>query len=195
MEQTLVIPDIETIRTRRRQIADEDRRLEEIEKKLLEAAHQWAAVANPSVRLQFDSLITAGAARANTNALAVQSPAATPAASAGGRRFTKNAAIIEALSAPRDLWQTANQIREAASMLLGKDIPMSSISPALTDLKKSGTIARRDMTVALVLRLEKEEPSYLNENGEAGASPETDRAGTLSDETPASSGAQGKEEA
>lgn len=179
MEQDLVIPTIETVRARRRQIADEDMKLAEIERKLLEAADEWASVtkARPKV---FASGVSLTGATAFANAVTAEVPR---------RRLTKNAAIIEALSPPRDLWQTANQIREHTGRLLGKDVPMSSISPALTDLKKTGTIARRDMTVALVLRLEKEEPNFLYENGEAEASPETDGVATPSAVNPASSGA------
>jgi hypothetical protein len=38
-------------------------------------------------------------------------------------------------------------------------------SPALTALKNNNTIVRRDMQVALTLRVETEEPGFLNETG------------------------------
>lgn len=88
---------------------------------------------------------------------------------------TKNALIIEALTQPRSLWQTANQIRDYLSKTTQKEVRMSSISPALTDLKKSGTIARKDMMVALAFRLEKEEPGFLNENGPPEGGPDAEQ--------------------
>lgn len=179
MDKPLVIPDIEAVRARRKQIELEDRKLAEIEKHLLEVAQQWASFSPMHVRSSL-------ALRPEADSMAVPEVVA-PAMP--GRRLTKNAAIVEALSAPRELWQTANQIRDFIVKLLGKDVPMSSVSPALTDLKNSGTIARRDMAVALVLRLEREEPSFLNENGEAEASPDADRVGPLSETNPASTGA------
>lgn len=65
----------------------------------------------------------------------------------------------------------------------GQSVPMTSVSPLLTALKNNGTIVRKDLSVALALRVEKEEPSFLEENGEAVASPDADQ-GSRPDQTP-----------
>lgn len=158
-------PSLEDVRARRRQLAEEDRELAFIEAGLIKLANQWQALwqhAEEQVKPKLP-IIT-------------PYPIVTPISSdvpLPTRAKTKNALIIEALNHPRERWQTAKQIRDYIAKVTEKDVPMSSISPALTDLKKSGTIARNDMLVALALRLEKEEPGFLNENGEAKASPET----------------------
>ncbi|MDZ7926318.1 MAG: hypothetical protein U5L46_04040 [Agrobacterium sp.] len=65
-----------------------------------------------------------------------------PNISAPSRRLTKREMIIEALNAPRDLWQQASDIQAYVSSLSEKDVPMSSISPELTAMKNNGTIIR-----------------------------------------------------
>lgn len=90
--------------------------------------------------------------------------------------------ILEALSTG-PLWQTSNEIQETVSKWAGRTIPMSTISPYLSEMKKEGTIGRNGLNVAAALRLENEEPSFFKENGEAEASPETDQ-GTNPDQNP-----------
>lgn len=148
-------PSLEDVRARRRQIAQEDRELAFIEEGLLKLAQRWQSLwekaeehAEPRVGVRERPMVPA-------QSLGIAVPQ---------KGKTKNALIIEALTQPRALWQTANQIRDYISKATEKEVRMSSISPALTDLKKSGTIARNDMLVALAFRLEKEEPGFLNEN-------------------------------
>lgn len=74
------------------------------------------------------------------------------------------------------VWLTANEVQEFASKLRGGEgIPMSSVSPGLSDMKQDGTIERDGMKVAL--------KSRLNENGEAKASPDAGGAATPSSES------------
>lgn len=156
-------PSLEDVRARRRQIAAEDRELAFIEAGLLKLAQQWQSLWKkaeehtepPSFRARVRPIVTPIVSAAE---LGISIPQIPPKAK------TKNALIIEALEQPRERWQTAKQIRDYMTKVTGKDVLMSSISPALTDLKKSGTISRNDMLVALVFRLEKEEPGFLNEN-------------------------------
>lgn len=160
-------PSLEDVRARRRQIAQEDRELAFIEEGLLKLAQRW------------ESLWKTAEDHAEPVARVRERPIVTPLVSGISipqKAKTKNALIIEALTQPRGLWQTANQIRDYLAKETGKDVRMSSISPALTDLKKSGTIARKDMLVALAFRLEKEEPGFLNENEppEGGSDAEQD---------------------
>ena len=73
------------------------------------------------------------------------------------------------------LWQAAVIIRGRISQTEGRDIPMSSLSPTLTKMKKDNEIVRQgSKMVALRSRVEIEEPGFFNENGEAFASPEND---------------------
>lgn len=76
-----------------------------------------------------------------------------------------------ALQSASRVWLTANEIQESASKLKGGDIPMSSVSPGLSEMKQDGTIDRDGMKVAL--------KSRLNENGEAEASPDDGRVAAL----------------
>ncbi|MDO8295023.1 MAG: hypothetical protein Q7T19_01150 [Caulobacter sp.] len=69
-----------------------------------------------------------------------------------GRLTGLSRAIMNILSTAADPWMTAKQIQTAASTLLGTEVPMSSISPKLSDMKKSGVIRRDDMHVALTSR-------------------------------------------
>lgn len=103
-------------------------------------------------------------------------------------RPTKEA-LLEALSVGHDLWQTAGQLQDVTSAWAGRTIPMGTISPYLTDLKNDGLIVRSGMKVALKSRVQAEEPSFFNENGEAEASPDADEAATSSIDNPASTGA------
>lgn len=89
--------------------------------------------------------------------------------------------IVEALSKGQ-LWRTANDVQEVISEWAGRQIPMSTVSPYLSEMKKDGSVVRKGMSVAAALRVEKEEPSFFEENGEAEASPETDEVGASSNE-------------
>lgn len=51
-------------------------------------------------------------------------------------------------------WMTANEVQVAASTLKGSEIPMSSVSPTLTDLKNKGLVARDGLKVALATRVQ-----------------------------------------
>ena len=58
--------------------------------------------------------------------------------------------ILESSPTP---WLTSNEIRERASNIKGADVPMSSVSPTLTDLKKDRIIVRDGLKVALASRV------------------------------------------
>jgi hypothetical protein len=81
--------------------------------------------------------------------------------------------IIEYLTRTPELWRTANDIQFNVSDMKGADVPMSSISPTLSDLKKSGHIVRNGMQVALAVRVQREQPDFFNENGPPEGDPET----------------------
>ena len=141
-------PSLDDVRARRREIAAEDRELEAVEAVLVKLAQVWggqATIRDMPVVLQPKAV----------------GPVSAPVTS---RAKTKISLIVEALGAPRPLWQTANQIKDYLTAATGSEVPMSSISPALTSLKNSGTIIRKDMVVALALRAESEEPGFLKEN-------------------------------
>jgi hypothetical protein len=86
------------------------------------------------------------------------------------RAKTNKEAILMALRIASDVWLTANELRERASKLKAKDIPMATISPTLTNLKNDRVIAREGFKVALISR--------LNENGEPIGSPDAPDATT-----------------
>lgn len=64
--------------------------------------------------------------------------------------------IHHVLDSGNRLWMTANEIRDLISELKGSPVPMSTVSPTLSDMKKSGLIARDNMRVALVDRVKRE---------------------------------------
>lgn len=144
-------PTLEQVRARRKAIAEEDAKLESIERNLLAIAEAWESLYHR---------------KKETVALPLQNGPVTRTsegltASAPSRRLTKREMIIEALNAPRDLWQQASDIQAYVSSLSGTNVPMSSISPELTGMKNNGTIVRKEKFVALSLR--HEEAAKTNE--------------------------------
>ena len=82
------------------------------------------------------------------------------------RHNTNKAFAWEVLDTSTNLWLTANQIQERVSKLKGDTVPMSSISPTLSEMKTE-YLERKGMLVALKSRLnENEAPN----GGAAGAS-------------------------
>ncbi|HET6525176.1 hypothetical protein [Sphingopyxis sp.] len=65
---------------------------------------------------------------------------------------TNKAFIWEVLDTAHTIWLNANQIQERASELKGEDIPMSSISPMLSEMKDT-YLERDGMLVALKERV------------------------------------------
>jgi hypothetical protein len=55
-----------------------------------------------------------------------------------------------------DPWATSIQIQVAAAGTLNRPVPMSTISPTLTNMKNKGTIVRDGFKVALATRVQKE---------------------------------------
>ncbi|WP_143748319.1 hypothetical protein [Mesorhizobium carmichaelinearum] len=90
--------------------------------------------------------------------------------------------ILILLGASQRVWWTANELQAELSILRGAEVPMSTISPTLTNMKNNGKIYRAGLKVAdpnrvhkmpsALTLLEDDEPAQ-NENGEAFASPET----------------------
>lgn len=70
------------------------------------------------------------------------------------RPNTNKAFLWQALSNAENPWMTANEARDIASKLKGADIPMSSVSPMLTEMKDDGNIERDGMRVALASRVQ-----------------------------------------
>lgn len=104
------------------------------------------------------------------------------------RPSTTREMIAFYLSRTPELWRTANDIRDNVSDMKGADVPMSSISPTLSDMKNAGVIVRSGMRVALSERVRKESPDFFNENGEAETSPETGEPASSPIETQTSQG-------
>jgi hypothetical protein len=74
---------------------------------------------------------------------------------AGAGRTRKIAdLVIDYLGASRELWLTANEIRDGLSAIRGAEIPMSTISPTLSNLKANGIVSRDGLKVALTERLD-----------------------------------------
>lgn len=90
--------------------------------------------------------------------------------------------ILIILGASDRVWWTANELQAELTALKGAEVPMSTISPTLTNMKNGGKIFRDGLRVAdsnrvrpmpSALDLLEVDPSSQNENGEAQASPET----------------------
>lgn len=175
-------PSLEDIRSRRREIAEEDRELALAETTLVRLAQKWAGTPEnrPARQAPIETPISADVAPPKASSL----PVGYFSKEANSRR-TKNAIIIEALEKPRPLWQTAKEIQGYFRQEFGSEMRMSSISPALTALKNDGALVRKDMFVALTLRVEDEEPDFLkmkeaSAEEPADASKVTDGAATPS---------------
>jgi hypothetical protein len=144
---------LEVIRARRREIAEEDKVLAAMEEMALALERQWAAYRSQVTQ----NVVAPVAAPRALKTIDFRNLMRTPP--------TRTSLMVQALTHPRPLWQTANDVRGYMVEALGTDVPMSSVSPALTALKNNNTIVRRDMHVALTLRVETEEPGFLNEMG------------------------------
>ena len=72
-------------------------------------------------------------------------------------KLTTRAVFLAVLRQSADPWMTANEIQERASAIKGQEVPMSTVSPTLSNLKNSGLVERDGFKVALAER--------LNENG------------------------------
>lgn len=83
-------------------------------------------------------------------------PDAPPRPPPPGRIEGLTEAIVAALKEAPDPWMTANQIQDVVSESLKRAVPMSSISPKLSDLKNKQIIRRDDMRVALASRVDED---------------------------------------
>lgn len=144
-------PTLEQVRARRKAIAEEDAQLEIIEHNILAISAAWRSLYHS----QSESPITFPTSLASPSRIGAITPIRTNIP-VPKKRLTKREMIIEALNAPRDLWQLASSVQAYVSSLSSKEVPMSSISPELTAMKNNGTIVRNDKFVALALRIEVE---------------------------------------
>lgn len=72
---------------------------------------------------------------------------------------TKNI-MIAVMRTMANIWTTASELQARVSEIKGREVPMSTISPTLSDLKnKDGLIVREGMKIALKERLKEVEPS------------------------------------
>lgn len=80
-----------------------------------------------------------------------------------GKTTTTRDLVLKVMAETEDPWTNANDIQARVSEMKGREVPMSTISPTLSDLKnKDGLIVREGMKVALAERLKqagKVEPS------------------------------------
>jgi hypothetical protein len=74
-------------------------------------------------------------------------------------RMTKRQLFINILQQAPSPWVTAKEIQTRAKAITGKDYPMKSVSPMLSDMKNAGEIVRDDLKVALKSRIERESPA------------------------------------
>ncbi|WP_043878775.1 hypothetical protein [Azorhizobium caulinodans] len=65
---------------------------------------------------------------------------------------TTEEVLIHLLSGAQ-LWWTANQLQEAASRALGREVPMTTVSPTLSLMKGKKLISRDGLKVALASRV------------------------------------------
>ncbi len=65
--------------------------------------------------------------------------------------------ITKALRESDRLWISANDVQRAVSLTKGTDVPMPSISPILSVMKKEGTIRRDGLKIALASRVKNNE--------------------------------------
>jgi hypothetical protein len=70
---------------------------------------------------------------------------------ATGRETLEELIVLMMQNCGDDSW-TAIEIRDCASEIRGKEVPMSSISPTLTKMKDAGTLNRVGLQVGLADR-------------------------------------------
>lgn len=109
------------------------------------------------------------------------SPPRVDAYSVDPSRESIESLILILLGASQRVWWTATELQVELSVLRGTEVPMSTISPTLTNMKNNGKIYRSGLKVADPNRVRKiqsalslldDEPTQ-NENEEAFASSET----------------------
>ncbi|MES0101890.1 hypothetical protein [Mesorhizobium sp. M0019] len=92
--------------------------------------------------------------------------------------------ILIVLGASERVWWTANELQAELTVLKGAEVPMSTISPTLSNMKGTGKIIRKGMKVSDPKRASEwnlamddlmgvNANKAPNENGEAKAPPET----------------------
>lgn len=77
--------------------------------------------------------------------------------------LTTKEAVLIVLEQAAEIWLTTQQVRERASEFQGRDIPLGTIAPNLSDLKNEGRIQRDGARVAHVERLQAKRASALAE--------------------------------
>jgi hypothetical protein len=65
--------------------------------------------------------------------------------------------IVEMLEACTEDWWSAVEIQQCATEIRGKEVPMSSVSPTLTNMKNKGILVRDGLNVGLASRFQKKE--------------------------------------
>lgn len=77
------------------------------------------------------------------------------------RPYTNKAVIWEVLDLSPSAWLTTAEVQQQATMVMGRAVPLSSISTTLTDLTPR-TVTRRGKFVALTRRVQ-DEPKPSND--------------------------------
>ena len=95
-------------------------------------------------------------------------------------RLTTKRAILHYLKTTPSLWRTSNQVQENVSEIKGVEVPLSSVSPMLSELKNDGLIVRDNLKVALAERVKREEPDFFNENDRPEGRSDADEVGASS---------------
>lgn len=75
-----------------------------------------------------------------------------------GKTLTTKDLILRVMGEVADPWTNANDIQTRVSEIKGREVPMSTISPTLSDLKKDELIVRDGMKIALADRVKENEP-------------------------------------
>ena len=79
--------------------------------------------------------------------------AAVSSATTNGSSLTIRALLAAVLRQSESPWMASKELQARATALKGQEVPMSSVAPTLSVMKKSGLIARDGFRVALVERL------------------------------------------
>jgi hypothetical protein len=67
--------------------------------------------------------------------------------------------MVTVMRSMPDIWTTARELQARVSEIKGREVPMSTISPTLSELKSDDLLARDGMKIALNERLKEIEPS------------------------------------
>jgi hypothetical protein len=129
--------------------------LAKIKDRRAELAGQRKAIEDEERELEIAEKVLVRLGRALPTSINASAPLMTPAVTSLSRDLTRASVsdvLMHILSTSATVWHTSSELQIEASRLKGKDVPMTTISPTLTALKKQNMVVRDGNKVAFAER-------------------------------------------